>query len=94
MMLPKPPSPRRPAAGHGRPTRTPPPSAPGHTPPPPPPPRQFVGVRPAVSDLNLVLRARLQIIRQDPQEPMQPNIHSDGVDINHNVVTDKNKPEE
>ena len=91
-MLPKPPSPRRPAAGHGRPLRTPPPSAPGLS--PPPPPRQLVGVRNAPSDLNLVLRARLLIIRQDPHEPAQPNVHTDEVDINHNVVSDKNKPEE
>ena len=82
-MLPKPPSPRRPAAGHGRPLRT-----------PPPPPRQLVGVRNAPSDLNLVLRARLLIIRQDPHEPAQPNVHTDEVDVNHNVVSDKNKPEE
>ena len=41
-----------------------------------------------------MLRARLLIIRQDPHEPAQPNVHTDEVDVNHNVVSDKNKPEE
>ena len=93
MMLPKAPPPARAPAGHGRPIRPPPPSAPGPRPQAPPQPGQFLGVRHATSGLALTLRARLQVIQLDPGSPMEENIHS--TDENHNEVENKDlKPEE